>query len=88
MDKMRITSSEPKDYLKISGKGLINSLGIIHNVRSKKSKKARYNITNVIIKYILRIIKEFEKLTYKVYVWKRLKHEPSESYFYPSRYLS
>ena len=59
IDKMRITSSEPKYYFKISGKRLNNSLGIKHNVRSKKKKKARYNITNVSMKNILRIIKEF-----------------------------
>ena len=28
------------------------------------------------------IIKEFEKLSYKDYVQKRPKHEPTDSYFY------
>ena len=50
MDNMKITSSEPKDYLVISGKGLITSLGINTNVRLKKNKKARYEITNVSMK--------------------------------------
>ena len=37
LDKMIITYSEPKDYLGRSGKGLITSLGLKTNVRSKKN---------------------------------------------------
>ena len=36
LDNMRITSSDPKDHLGISGKGLITSIGLKSNVRSKK----------------------------------------------------
>ena len=36
LDKMIITSSEPKDYLGRSGKGLIISLGIKAKARQKK----------------------------------------------------
>ena len=32
-----------------------------------------------------KIIKEFEKLPYKVYVRKRPKHEPTDTYFYIER---
>ena len=39
LDKMGITSSEPKDYLVRSGKGLIISMGIKHIIRSNKDKK-------------------------------------------------
>ena len=60
--KMKIISSEPKDYLGRSGKGLIIYLGIKTIGRSKKKKKARYSITNVSMKDIHNIIKEFEKL--------------------------
>ena len=35
LENIRITSLEPKDYLGISGKGLINSLGIKNNTKSK-----------------------------------------------------
>ena len=38
MDKMKITSSEPKDYFEISGKGLITFLGIKTIIRSKGEK--------------------------------------------------
>ena len=38
MDNTKITYSEPKYYLGRSGKGLITSLGIKNNVRSKKKK--------------------------------------------------
>ena len=79
---MRITSSEPKYYLGRSGKVLITSLGINTNVSPKKYKKARYAITNVSMKDISKIIKEFEKLPYKGYVHNRPKHEPTTSYFY------
>ena len=79
LDKMRITSSYPKYYLGRSGKGLITSLGLKANARSKKYKKARYTITNVSMKYFSKITKEFEKSTYKGYVRKRPKQEPTES---------
>ena len=36
LDKMRITSSEPKYYFGRSVKGLITLVGIKNNVRSKK----------------------------------------------------
>ena len=36
IDKIKIISSEPKDYLEILGKGLITSLGIKTIIRSKK----------------------------------------------------
>ena len=39
LDKMKITSSEPKYYLVISGKGLITSLGIKTIRRSKNLKR-------------------------------------------------
>ena len=64
LEKMRVTSSDPKDYLGISGKGLINSLGFNTNVRSKK--KSKYAITNVSMKYLSKIIKEFENYLIRV----------------------
>ena len=79
LEKMKITSSEPKYYLGRSGKGLINYLGLKTNVRSKKKKMARYTITNVSMKYNSNIIKEFERFPYKGYVRKIHKHETTES---------
>ena len=64
------------------------SLDLNTNVGSKKNKKARYAITNVIMKDLSKIIKDFEKLPYKGYVQKRLKHEPTASYFYLGRHLA
>ena len=66
-------------YLGRLRKGLITYLGLKTNVRSKKNKEARYDITNVSIKDISKIIKDFEKLPYKGYVRKRLKHEPTDN---------
>ena len=60
VDKMKITSSESKGKLEISGKGLITSLGFKTKVTSHKYKKARYSIGNVSKKDLSKIIREFE----------------------------
>ena len=41
-----------------------------------------YAITNVIIKDISKIIREFEKLSFKGYAQKGPTDEPTDSYFY------
>ena len=56
LDKMRITSSDSKDNLRRSGKGLISSLGIKAKVRPNKYRKARYAIKNVSKKDLSKII--------------------------------
>ena len=56
---MKIISLEPKYLWGRSRKWLITSLGINTIIRSKKKKNARYDITNVNIKDISKIIKEF-----------------------------
>ena len=81
LDKIKIKSLEPKEYLKISGKGLIASMGLNTIRGSKKNKQARYAITNVSLKNISKIIKEFEKFPYEIYTWNSYKHEPTDSYF-------
>ena len=57
-------------------------MGIKTIGRSKKKKNSRYAITNVCMKDISNIIKEFEILPYNGYVRNRTKHEPTNSYFY------
>ena len=59
LDKMGITSSEPKDNLGISGKGLITSLGLKAKSRPKKYKKSRYAIRNISMRELSNIIREF-----------------------------
>ena len=76
---MKITYSEPKYYLGISGKGVITSMGINTIRRSKKSKKARYAITNFSPKDLSKIIKEFDYFSYECYVRKRFEHVPTYS---------
>ena len=88
LEKMKITSSESKEKLEISGKGLITYLGFKAKVRSNKYKKARYAIGNVSKKYISKIIREFEKLPYESYKKKSPKHEPTDNYFYQERQLA
>ena len=65
LDKMRITSSEPKDNLGRSVKGLITSLGIKSKERPKKCKIERCAIGIVSMKDISKIIRRFDKFPYK-----------------------
>ena len=87
MDKIRITSSDPKVNLGRSGKGLITSMGLRAKTGPKKYKKSRYSIVNTSNKYPSNIIEEFERLPYESYEKKRPKHEPTVSYFYLARQL-
>ena len=61
LDKMKITSLEPKYDLGRLGKGLNNYLGLKKIGSSKTKKKESDAITNVSMKDISKIIKEFEK---------------------------
>ena len=88
LGKMIITSSDPKYYLGRSGKCFITSLGLNNNVRSNKYKNSRCVLTNVSMKDISKIIRDFLKLPYQGYVRKRPKHEPTDSYFYLARQLA
>ena len=88
LEKMRITYLEPKDYLVGSVKGLITYLGLKTNVSSKKYKNASYDITNVSMKDLSKVIRKFEKLPYKGYERKRPKHEPTDIYFYLARQIA
>ena len=44
LKKMKTTSSESKEKLERSGKGLVTTLDLKTKVRSQKYKKARYSI--------------------------------------------
>ena len=85
---MKITSSETKGKLEISGMGLITSLGFKTKARLQKYKKARYAIRNVSEKDISKIIRGFEKFENLSYEKKRPKHEPIESYFCLARQIA
>ena len=87
LDNMKITSSESKEKLKRSGKGLITSLGFNSKVRPQRYKKARYAIVNVSKKDLSKIIKDFEKFDKLPYEKKRPKHEPTDSYFHIARQI-
>ena len=87
MEKMKITSSESKEKLERSGKGLIASLGFKAKVRPHKYKKSRYAIGNVSKRDLSKIIKEFGKFYFESYEKKGPKHEPTNSYFYLARHL-
>ena len=78
---MKITSSDPKDYLERSGKGLINYIGL------NTIEKARYAINNVSMKDLSNMIKDFEKFPYEGYLRMSPNHKPTGSYFYIVRQL-
>ena len=88
LEKMKITYSESKVKLEISGKGLITYPGFKIKSRSQKHKKARYAIRIVSEKDISNIIKDFEKIEKLTYEKKRPKNEPTESYFHLTRKLA
>ena len=87
MDKMKFISSKSKGKLKISGKGLINSLCFKEKVRPQTYKKSRYAIRNVSKEDLFKIIREFEKFEKLPFKKNRPKHEPTDSYFYLARNL-
>ena len=68
-----------KIIMERSGKVFITSLVSKAKVRPHKYKKARYAIGDVSKKYLLKIIREFEKLPYESYEGKRPQHEPTDS---------
>ena len=59
LDRMKITSSEPKYYLVVSVNGLVTSLCLKAIIMSKKIKNAMFAITNISLNNISKIIKEF-----------------------------
>ena len=65
-DKMRITYSEPKYNLWRTGNLSITSLGRKAKVSQKKYKKEIYAIVNLSMKYLSKIISEFENHLIKV----------------------
>ena len=71
----------------ISEKGLVTSMVLKTIRRSKKNKKSRYAITNVSLKDISNIIKEFEKLPYEGYLQKSSKYVTTDGFFYISRQI-
>ena len=72
LDKMRITSSESKVNLGISGKGLITSLGLEYKISPNKYTKSSK-------KDLSKIIREFEIFSYESYEKRSPKHETTES---------
>ena len=71
LNKMETTSSESKEKLERSVKGLVTALDSKTKVRSSRYKKARYAIVNVSEKDLSKIIKKFEKFEKFSYEKKR-----------------
>ena len=88
LNKMETTSSESKEELERSGKGLVTAVAFKTKVRSPKYKKARYAIGNFSEKDLSKIIKESEKIGKLPYEKRIPKHEPSPRYFHLVRQLA
>ena len=88
LNKTETTSSESKEKLEGSGKGLVTALAFKTKVRSKKYKKAKNAIGNVSEKDLLKIIKKFEKFEKLSYEKKSPKNEPTDSYFHLTREIA
>ena len=88
LNNMETTSSESKEKLEISGKGLLTALSFKTKVRSPKYKKSRYAVRNVSEKDISKIIKELEKIGKLPYEKNIPKHEPDPSYVHLVRQLA
>ena len=87
LDKIKIASSEPKEYLGGSGKVLIASLGLKTIRKSKNIKKTRFDINEFSIKDISNIIKEFKDVSYGGYARKSSKQMPTECYLYLPKHI-
>ena len=77
LNNMETTSSESKEKLGRSGKGLVTALAFKTKVRSPKYKKARYAIRNVSEKDLSKIIKEIGKIGKLPYEKNMPKHDPN-----------
>ena len=88
LNKTETTSSDSREKLERSEKGLVTALAFKTKVRLQKYKKEKYAIRNVSEKDFSKIIKDFEKIGRLPYEKKRPKHEPTESYFHLARQLA
>ena len=69
LNKMETTSSESKEKLKRSGKGLVTALSFKTKLRSPKYKKARYAIGMSVRRTFPRLLRSLKKL--KNYLMRR-----------------
>ena len=70
-------SSEPRDYIVRSSKGMNTSLTLSNKSLNKK-KKARINITDITNQYFRNVIKEFKNSPYLGYKNEQVRIEPTE----------
>ena len=81
LDKREVTSSESKDFMGISGKGLTTSLDI-STKSSNNKQKARFAITDIANQDFRKLLKKFNNLPYIGYKSKQVHNEPSEAYLF------
>ena len=81
-----LTRGEPNlhnqnDYMRRTGKGLINYLAF-RNKRSENKQKARFYITDITKKYFRKLRKRLNHSSYPGYKSKKFHNELMEAYFF------
>ena len=79
MERIKITFSERKDNLGISGKVLITSLGLKAKARPKNTQKGKVCHRKCQSEGLYKNIGDFDKLLYKSYESRRTNHDPTDS---------
>ena len=78
MYKRKLISSQPIDYMGISGKGLETSMILMTKISNKK-QKARLAITNITNLYFRKLLKGFNNSPYLGNKKKKIHNEPTEA---------
>ena len=86
LDKRGVASSESRDYMVRSGKGLTTSL-TLRTKRPNKKQKARTAITDITNQYFRKLIKYFSNFPYLGYKEKQVHNEPTEAYFFLIKHI-
>ena len=81
MDKREVISSESRDYMVISVKGLTTSLTLRTKSPNKK-QKSKTAITDITNKCFRKLLREFKNSHYLGYKRKQVHKEPTEAYFF------
>ena len=78
LDKSEVTSSESKDYMVRSGKEMITSVSL-STKRSNKKQKASFSITGITNQDFIKMLKNFNSLTFLSCKSKQVRDEPAEA---------
>ena len=83
LEKSKVTSSGPRDYVERFGKGLTTSLNLSTRWRPKNKQKESTSTTDVDIQNFSEISEEFNDVPYPGYRRKKSKNQPTEDFNFP-----